>query len=83
LDTDIAKAIQAQLQSAGFTGTISSQNKGKYANCGENVFVLTDQSKLSQVPLTNLASDFWYEGMQYWNIAAGTPKAGNKPSQTA
>jgi len=83
LDTDIAKAIQSHLQSAGFTGAISSQDKGKYANCGENTFVLTDQTKLSQVPLTNMASDFWYDGMQYWDIKAGTAKAGATPSQIA
>jgi hypothetical protein len=80
LDTAIAKAIQAKLQSPGFEGAVSSQDKGEYANCGENIFVLADQSKLSQVPLTNMASDFWYAGEQYWDIAAGTPKAGNKPA---
>lgn len=78
LDTDIAKAIQTLLTSTGFTGTISSQDRGKYSNCGENIFVLTDQTKLSQVSLTNLASDFWYGGMKYWDIAAGVAKAGNK-----
>lgn len=83
LDTDIAKAIQSHLQSAGFTGAISALGKGKYANCGENTFVLTDQTKLSQVPLTNMASDFWYDGMQYWDIKAGTAKAGATPSQIA
>lgn len=83
LDTGIAKAIQAQLQSAGFTGAISSQNRGDYANCGENIYVLTDQTKLSQVPLTNMASDFWYEGMGYWAIPAGAPLAANTAPQTA
>ena len=83
LDTDIAKAIQAQLESPGFTGAVSSQDKGKYANCGENIFVLADQTKLSQVPLTDMASDFWYGGMQYWDIPAGAEKAGNKASQSA
>jgi hypothetical protein len=83
LDTEIAKAIQTKLQAAGFNGAISSQDRGKYANCGENAFVLTDQTKLSQVPLTNMASDFWYGGMKYWDITAGTPKAGNTPAQTA
>jgi hypothetical protein len=82
-DAGIAKAIQAQLQAEGFTGAISSQNKGKYANCGENIFVLTDQTKLSQVPLTNMASDFWYEGVRYWAIPAGAPLAANTPPQTA
>jgi hypothetical protein len=83
LDADMAKAIQTYLQSTTFTGAISSQDKGKYANCGENTFVLTDQTKLSQVPLTNMASDFWYDGMQYWDIPAGTPTAGATPSQIA
>jgi hypothetical protein len=83
LDPAIAKAIQTYLESPGFTGAISSQDKGKYATCGENTFVLTDQTKLSQVQLTNVASDTWYEGMQYWDITAGTPKAGATPSQIA
>jgi len=83
LDTGIAKAIQKYLQSAGFTGAISSKDKGEYANCGENTFVLTDQTKLSQVPLTNMASDFWYDGQQYWDIQAGAPKAGATASQIA
>jgi len=62
LDTGIAKAIQAQLNSSAFVGTISQANRGAYANCGENVFVLTDMTKLSDVQLTNMASNFWYKG---------------------
>jgi len=83
LDTGIAKAIQAQLEAAGFTGTIANADKGKYANCGENTFVLTDQTKLSSVALSNLASDFWYDGHRFWDIAAGAAKATNTAAQTS
>lgn len=82
LDKDIAKSIQASLLSTAFNGAISATDKGKYSTCGENIFVLTDQSKRGQVPLTNMASDFWYGGNLFWDYKAGTPKTGSKASQT-
>lgn len=83
LDTGIAKAIQKQLMAKGFNGTIQPKDRGQYTNCGENVYVLSDQTKLSQVPLTNMATDFWYEGKKYWDVAAGTPKLGIRAPQVA
>ena len=76
LDVDIAKAIQAQLDKPGFAGTIAEADKGKYASCGENMFGLTDLTKLSDVLLTNIATDEWYTGSDYYDFTAGTPKAG-------
>jgi hypothetical protein len=81
LDKDIARAIHALLTSEDFQGTISTQDRGDYANCGQNIFTLTDQTKQSQVSLTNMASDFWYDGKQHWNIPSGVPKVGLSDSQ--
>jgi hypothetical protein len=69
LDTEIAKFIQAQLDHPDFTGTIGK--RGKYENCGQSVFTLTDMTKLSDVLLTNMASDFWYKGIKYYDFETG------------
>jgi len=80
-DKDIATAIQAQLDSPSFVGTISQAQKGKYANCGENVYVLTDLTKLSDVLLTNMASNFWYKGINQYDFATNQPKTGINEAQ--
>jgi len=71
LDTAMAKAIQAQIDKPGFAGTIEQADKGAYASCGENVFGLTDLTKLSDVYLTNLATDTWFEGRRQYNFEQG------------
>jgi uncharacterized protein YkwD len=77
LDIEMAKTIQALIEKAGFSGAITAAERGAYASCGENVFGLTDLSKLSDVYLTDLATDTWFEGRDAYDFAAGRPKPGS------
>jgi hypothetical protein len=38
-------------------------------------------TKSNDVLLTNMASDFWYQGMNYYNFDFGGSKAGNTDAQ--
>jgi len=77
LDTDMAKVIQKLLEKDGFTGKIPENDRGIYTKCGENVFTLTDESKLSKVYLSNIATKTWYQGRKYYDFTAGKPKSDN------
>jgi hypothetical protein len=83
LDIEMAKVIQALVETEGFSGYISSTQRGNYGNCGENVFGATDLSDLSDVYLTDLATDTWFEGRNEYDFAAGRPNAGSNAAATA
>lgn len=83
LDLDMAKTIQALVEVDGFSGSISSTQRGIYGKCGENVFGATDLSKLSDVYLTDLATNTWFEGRTVYDFAAGRPNAGSNAADTA
>jgi hypothetical protein len=72
----MAEVIQKQLARPGFAGTIEDAEKGIYAGCAENIYTLTDKNKLSDVYLTNMATDDWYKGRYSYDFDAGAPKAG-------
>jgi hypothetical protein len=63
------------VETPDFNGQISSTQRGIYANCAENVFSLTDLTKLSDVYLTDLATKTWFEGYKEYDFDAGKAKS--------
>jgi hypothetical protein len=76
LDAGIAKYIQAEMDKAGFTGTIA--NKGPYASCGESTYKQdkTANPGADAVEYTNEASKSWYAGQSEYDSGTGKQVAG-------
>jgi hypothetical protein len=68
LDTTMSKFIQYEMDKPGFAGKI--ENKGSYSYCGFNTYKKPD-STTDKIELTNIASDKWFNGKQYYDMATG------------
>ena len=74
INTSISKKIQAEMDKAGFAGTIKTENKGSFGTCGETIYTEKVAAKVKDVLYTNAASTFWYAGETEYDYTKGEPK---------